>query len=253
MEGKRAKMVQRRPLIAGNWKMNGLAAQSGEVEAIAALAAQRPDIDVALFLPATLVPVVAARAGAAVIGGQDVHASASGAFTGNISAAMLVDAGAKATLVGHSERRTYQHESSADVAAKAAQAHAHGLSVVLCVGEDTAIRDAGTAEAWVSEQLLQSLPADADPAWLTIAYEPIWAIGTGVIPTMDQIAAMHAALRAALRGVIGAGADAMRILYGGSVTGDNATDILALVDVDGALVGGASLTAAKFGPIIAAA
>lgn len=246
-------MVQRRPLIAGNWKMNGLAAHLEEVDAIAALAIEKPTVDVALFLPATLIARAVPRAGVVTIGGQDVHGETHGAFTGNVSAAMLHDVGATAVLIGHSERRTYHGETSPDVAIKAAQGHAHDLSVVLCVGEDAAVRNEGKAEQWVSDQLLSSLPLDADPAWLTIAYEPIWAIGTGVIPTMDEIAAMHAALRSALRGVIGEKAEAMRILYGGSVTGDNAPDILGLADVDGALVGGASLTAAKFAPIIAAA
>lgn len=246
-------MVQRRPLIAGNWKMNGLAAHLEEVDAIAALAAEKPTVDVALFLPATLIARAVPRAGVVTIGGQDVHGETHGAFTGNVSAAMLHDVGATAVLVGHSERRTYHGETSPDVALKASRAHAHDLSVVLCVGEDATVRNDGKAEQWVSDQLLSSLPLEADPAWLTIAYEPIWAIGTGVIPTMDEIAAMHAALRSALRGVIGEKAEAMRILYGGSVTGDNAPDILGLADVDGALVGGASLTAAKFAPIIAAA
>ncbi len=246
-------MVQRRPLIAGNWKMNGLAAHLEEVDAIAALAAKKPTVDVALFLPATLIARAVPRAGVVTIGGQDVHGETHGAFTGNVSAAMLHDVGATAVLVGHSERRTYHGETSPDVALKASQGHAHDLSVVLCVGEDATVRNDGKAEQWVSGQLLSSLPLEADPVWLTIAYEPIWAIGTGVIPTMDEIAAMHAALRSALRGVIGEKAEAMRILYGGSVTGDNAPDILGLADVDGALVGGASLTAAKFAPIIAAA
>lgn len=245
-------MVQRRPLIAGNWKMNGLAGQLSEIEGIAALAGARPDLDVALFLPATLIGAAVPGAGKVTIGGQDCHAAESGAFTGSISAAMLQDAGARATLVGHSERRTYQHETSADISAKATRAHAQGLSVVLCVGEDAAVRDAGKAEAWVRDQLLASLPDGADAAWLTIAYEPIWAIGTGVIPTIGQIADMHGALRSVLASMIGEDAQAMRILYGGSVTGDNAASILGLEDVDGALVGGASLTAAKFGPIIAA-
>jgi len=249
-------MVERRKLIAGNWKMNGLRADLGEVSAIAALAAGRDDIDVALFLPATLIAPAVAVAGAMAIGGQDCHQAEAGAFTGNVSAAMLADAGARGVIVGHSERRAFQHESSADIAAKAATAHGHGLPVILCVGETLETRALGddAAHGWVCAQLRDSLPQGADPAWLTIAYEPVWAIGTGKVATPPQIAAMHAALRAALAGALGAEAgNAMRILYGGSVSGENAADILHTENVDGALVGGASLTAAKFGPIVAAA
>lgn len=246
-------MAARRKLIAGNWKMNGLKAQLGEVPAIAELAAARPDVDVALFVPATLIASAAGVAGGLLIGAQDVHQAESGAFTGNVSAAMLVEAGAGGTLVGHSERRSYQHESDADVAAKAAQAHSHGLSVILCVGETLETREAGHAEDWVSDQLVASLPEDADPSWLTIAYEPVWAIGTGKVALPPQIADMHGALRQALIEALGEKGEGMRILYGGSVSGDNAADILHLPNVDGALVGGASLTAGKFGPIIAAA
>lgn len=249
-------MTARRKLIAGNWKMNGLKAQLGEVSAIAALASERTDIDVGLFLPATLIAAAAPLAGAMLIGGQDCHAQDSGAFTGNVSAAMLTEAGAGGTLVGHSERRQYQHESSADVAAKAAKAHEHGLSVVLCIGETLETREQGDdiAHGFVADQLIASLPEGADPSWLTIAYEPVWAIGTGKVATPSQIAAMHAALRVALVKALGDGpGNAMRILYGGSVSGDNAADVLHADNVDGALVGGASLSAAKFGPIIAAA
>lgn len=249
-------MTARRKLIAGNWKMNGLKAQLGEVSAIAQLAAGRSDIDVALYLPATLIAAAAPLAAPALIGAQDCHQEEAGAYTGNVSAAMLVEAGAGGTLVGHSERRAYQHESNADVAAKAARAHAHGLAVILCIGETLETREQGddTAHGWVVDQLLASLPQGADPAWLTIAYEPVWAIGTGKVATPAQVAAMHAALRAALVKALGEDAgNRMRILYGGSVSGDNAADILHTDNVDGALVGGASLTAAKFAPIIAAA
>jgi len=248
-------MTERRKLIAGNWKMNGLKADLGEVSAIAQLAAGRPDRDVALFLPATLIAPAVAASGAMPIGGQDCHQAESGAFTGNVSAAMLAEAGARGVIVGHSERRAFQHEASADVAAKAATAHRHGLMVVLCIGETLETREQGddAAHDWVSAQLRESLPEGADPAWLTIAYEPVWAIGTGKVATPPQIAAMHAALRATLVEALGADkGDAMRILYGGSVNGDNAADILHTANVDGALVGGASLTAAKFGPIVAA-
>lgn len=249
-------MTDRRKLIAGNWKMNGLKDQLGEVSAIAALAAQRADVDVALFVPATLISAAAQQAGTVLIGAQDCHQAESGAFTGNLSAAMLIDAGAGGTIVGHSERRQYQHESSADVAAKAATAHKHGLSVVLCIGETLETREQGddVAHGFVSDQLVASLPEGAEPSWLTIAYEPVWAIGTGKVATPAQIAATHAALRATLVKTLGEDAgNAMRLLYGGSVSGDNAADILHTNNVDGALVGGASLTAAKFAPIIAAA
>ncbi|MBO9580050.1 MAG: triose-phosphate isomerase [Sphingobium sp.] len=249
-------MTQRRKLIAGNWKMNGLAAQLEDVSAIDALARGRGDIDVVLFVPATLIAPAAARAKHAAIGAQDVHQAESGAFTGNLSAAMLVEAGAKGTIVGHSERRQYQQETSADVAAKAVRAHAHGLSVVLCVGETLDTREQGddVAHAFVSDQLVASLPEGADAAWLTIAYEPVWAIGTGKVASPSQVEAMHAALRATLVKTLGdANGNAMRILYGGSVSGDNAAELLHTANVDGALVGGASLTAAKFGPIVEAA
>ncbi|MET0239716.1 MAG: triose-phosphate isomerase [Sphingobium sp.] len=246
-------MAGRRPLIAGNWKMNGLKANLGELTAIAAEAAASPSVDVALFVPATLIWPAVAAAPDFFVGGQDVHENSTGAHTGCVSAAMLVEAGAKGVIVGHSERRTDQGESSDTIAAKASRAKAEGLSVVLCIGESLEVRDAGNAEEVVSAQLIDSLPQEAASDWLSIAYEPIWAIGTGRVPTIEAIAAMHSALRETLRGVIGEDADKMRILYGGSVSADNAKDILAIEDVDGGLVGGASLTAAKFTPIIAAA
>lgn len=243
----------RRKLIAGNWKMNGLRAQLGEIEAIGAVAAAQPDVEVGLCVPATLIAPATQLAGGAFIGAQDCHMKASGAHTGCLSAAMLKEAGAQWVIVGHSERRTDQHESDADVAAKAVAAHAEGLNVILCIGESLDVRDAGNTEAVVCAQLLASLPEGAAADWLAIAYEPIWAIGTGRIPTMEAVAQMHAALRGALREKIGAEADAMRILYGGSMNGENASDLLAIADVDGGLIGGASLTAGKFAPIIEAA
>ncbi|HEX7821888.1 MAG TPA: triose-phosphate isomerase [Sphingobium sp.] len=246
-------MATRRPLIAGNWKMNGLKASLGEISAIAAEAAASPSVDVALFVPATLIAPATEAASGVLIGGQDVHENASGAHTGCVSAAMLVEAGAKGVLVGHSERRTDQHETDDTIAAKASRAKGEGLSVILCVGESLMVRDAGNAEDVVSAQLVASLPQEASSDWLSIAYEPIWAIGTGRVATVDAIDAMHRALRGALRGVIGEDADKMRILYGGSVNGENATEIFAVPDVDGGLVGGASLTAGKFIPIITAA
>ena len=245
--------MSRRKLVVGNWKMNGLRAQLGEVEAIGALARDYPAVEVGLCLPATLVAAADGVKGAAFIGAQDCHMQESGAHTGCLSAAMLAEAGASWTIVGHSERRQDQGETDADIAAKALAARAAGLKVILCVGESLDVRDAGNAEAVVAAQLLASLPEGAAPDWLAIAYEPIWAIGTGRIPTMEAVAAMHAALRATLAGRIGAQADATRILYGGSMNGDNAAELLALADVDGGLIGGASLAAAKFAPVIAAA
>lgn len=244
----------RRKLVVGNWKMNGLRAQLGEVEAIGAAAAAHPSVEVGLCLPATLIASAQAVSGAAFVGAQDCHMKDSGAHTGCLSAAMLAEAGASWTIVGHSERRQDQGESDADVAAKALAAKAAGLKVILCVGESLDVRDAGDAEAVVSAQLLASLPEGAAADWLAIAYEPIWAIGTGRIPTMEAVEAMHRALRTALGERIGAGeAGGMRILYGGSMNGDNAAELMAIEDVDGGLVGGASLTAAKFAPVIAAA
>lgn len=244
----------RRKLVVGNWKMNGMRAHLGEVEAIGRVAAAHPAVEVGLCVPATLIMTAAEKKGAAFIGAQDCHMNASGAHTGCLSAQMLAEAGAEWIIVGHSERREAQGESDADVAAKALAAKDAGLKVILCVGESLDVRDAGNAEAVVSAQLLASLPEGAAADWLAIAYEPIWAIGTGRIPTMEAVAAMHAALRAALASRIGqAQADGMRILYGGSMNGDNAAELMAIGDVDGGLVGGASLTAAKFAPIIAAA
>ena len=238
-----------RKLVAGNWKMNGTAADLAEASAIAA--GVGAGVDVALCLPATLIE----RAGRALpgfaIGGQDVHGAASGAHTGDISAGMLLDAGASLTLVGHSERRAAHSETNADVKAKAEAAVSAGLDVILCVGESLDVREAGDAIATVAAQLADSLPDGA--ARLTVAYEPIWAIGTGKVPSVEDIAAMHAALRARLLASFGDAGAAVRILYGGSVKGSNAAEIFAIRDVDGALVGGASLTAADFLPIVDAA
>ncbi|CAM8640472.1 MULTISPECIES: triose-phosphate isomerase [Sphingobium] len=245
--------MDRRKLVVGNWKMNGLMAQLGEVAAIGALAADHGDVEVGLCLPATLIAAADGQKGGAFIGAQDCHMQGNGAHTGCLSAAMLAEAGASWTIVGHSERRQDQGESDADVAAKAMAARAAGLNVILCVGESLDVRDAGDAEAVVSAQLLASLPDGASADWLAVAYEPIWAIGTGRIPTMEAVATMHAALRAALASRIGGEAGAMRILYGGSMNGENAAELLGIADVDGGLVGGASLTAAKFAPIVAAA
>lgn len=241
----------RRSYVVGNWKMNGTRAALQEVEAIAAVARANPGVDVAVCPPFTLIATATQAAASLAIGGQDCHPAASGAFTGSISAAMLADAGAKLVILGHSERREGLGESDELVKRKVEAALGAGLGVILCVGEPLAVREAGDAESYVLGQLGASLPYAilSDPSRVAIAYEPIWAIGTGRTASVDDIAAMHGAIRAAL----GDAGEEMAILYGGSVTADNAADILALADVDGALVGGASLTAAKFAPIIEAA
>lgn len=246
--------MKRRMLVVGNWKMNGLRAQLGEVEAIGGIAAGHPAVEVGLCVPATLITPACEKAGAAFIGAQDCHASAKGAHTGCLSAQMIKEAGAGCVIVGHSERRADQHESSADVAGKAHAAKGAGMKVIMCVGESLETRDAGGAIPFVLDQLSASVPEGASADWLSIAYEPIWAIGTGRIPAMEQIVEMHGAIRGRLRELVGPEqASAMRILYGGSVTAENAREIFAIDDVDGGLVGGASLAAEKFGPIIAAA
>ena len=237
-----------RKLVAGNWKMNGIAADLAEARAIAEGAGT--GADVALCLPATLIERAARALPGFAIGGQDVHAAASGAHTGDISAAMLKDAGASLTIVGHSERRQAHGERDADVRAKAEAALTAGLEIILCIGESLDVREAGDAIATVSAQLNASLPATPVGA---IAYEPIWAIGTGKIPSTDDIAAMHCALRQRLVAAYGDAGNDVRILYGGSVKASNAVEIFAIRDVDGALVGGASLKAADFLPIVHAA
>ena len=232
--------------------MNGGLAALAELDGIAAAAAAAPGVDVAIAVPATLIAPAAARVPGLSIGAQDVHPADKGAHTGCISVALIAEAGARFSIVGHSERRADCHETDAQVKAKAEALRRGGLSAILCVGETLAERDAGQAEAVVTGQLAASLPEGATADWLSIAYEPVWAIGTGRTPTVGDVAAMHGAIRARLRALIGVEADAVRILYGGSVTGDNAAELLGAGDVDGALVGGASLTAAKFVPIVEA-
>lgn len=243
----------RRKLVAGNWKMNGDLAALDELRGILGAAGGAPGVDVAIALPATLIAAAAGRYPSLAVGAQDVHFADKGAHTGCISAAMIAEAGARFAIVGHSERRADQHESNTEVKAKAEALHRYGLGAILCVGETLSERDAGQAGAVVTGQLTGSMPSGADGGWLSIAYEPVWAIGTGRTPTTADVAAMHDAIRARLRALIGERAEAMRILYGGSVTAENAAELLGVDDVDGALVGGASLTAAKFVPIIAAA
>lgn len=233
--------------------MNGSLVALAELDAIADCAARTPEVDVAICPPFTLIAACSRRQPSLRIGGQDCHWNASGAHTGCISAVMLAEAGARLVLVGHSERRTDNGESDSDVARKAEAAIASDLNVILCVGETETVRDAGDAVAFVSNQLKKSLPAKFDARYLVVAYEPVWAIGTGRVAVQGDIAEMHAAIRSALTEKIGEDAQSVRILYGGSVKPDNAKDILALANVDGALVGGASLKAVDFNAIIAAA
>jgi triosephosphate isomerase len=240
-------------LIAGNWKMNGLGRDLAEARAVAESLAESPTAArVAICPPATLLDrMAAALAGSAVhLGGQDCHAEAFGAFTGDISAEMLADAGARFVIVGHSERRAGHHETDAMVAAKAAAAARAGLEPLVCVGETRAERDAGQTLEVICRQVSGSIPGGVDR--FALAYEPIWAIGAGTTPTSAEIVTAHAALREALIECAGDAGRAAPILYGGSVKPDNAGEILKLAEVGGALIGGASLKAADFLAIIRA-
>jgi triosephosphate isomerase len=239
--------------VAGNWKMNGSLAALAELEAIHAAATAHTGLDVAICPPFTLIAPAAQKVPGLAIGAQDVHMAAKGAHTGCISAAMLVEAGASLAIVGHSERRADNHETDAEVQAKAAAAIAAGLKAIVCVGETEAERDAGNAVSVVTGQLDGSVPRDGTGETLVIAYEPVWAIGTGRTPSVADVAEMHAAIRAKLGELLGAEGAKVRILYGGSVKPDNAAELMAVADVDGALVGGASLTAAQFVPVIVGA
>ena len=243
----------RRKLVVGNWKMHGSLAQLGELSTIAQSARDAGGVDVAVCPPFTLIAPALTRAGGLVIGAQDCHGAESGAFTGSVSAAMVREAGGRIVIVGHSERRAMQNESDADVRAKAVAALRHGLSAIVCVGESALDRAAGNQLAVVDAQLAGSLPDGWEEAELILAYEPIWAIGTGNVATPADIREMHGAIRAALVTRFGDLGGRVRILYGGSVKGDNAASIFAVDDVDGALVGGASLSAEQFVPIIEAA
>jgi len=242
-----------RKLVVGNWKMNGVTSDLAEIAAIAKKSLNYPAVDSALCLPATLINRACDVAHGFPIGGQDCHMQASGAHTGCVSADMLVDAGASLTIFGHSERRAAQHEQDNDVLAKAQAAHKAGLKVIICVGETLAERDAGNALDIVLGQVAGSLPQHISGDWLSVAYEPVWAIGTGRIPEMADVQEMHGAIRSTLVDRYGAVGNSVRILYGGSMNGDNAAELLAVENVDGGLIGGASLTCAKFAPILAAA
>src|SRR5215470_15090859 len=236
-------MTTRRPLIAGNWKMNGLKASERELAGIVAGAAGlRQKIDLMVCPPATLIMrFVEAAGGAVTIGGQDCSAEPNGAFTGDISAEMLADLGASAVIVGHSERRALHHEGDAEVRRKAAAAWRAGLLAILCIGETRDERVNRRTLAVVSAQLEASVPDGATAQNLIIAYEPIWAIGTGLTPTPADVAEVHGFIRDRLTARFAAAGQGMRFLYGGSVKPSNAKELMAVANVDGALVGGASL------------
>lgn len=243
------------PIVAGNWKMNGLSASLAQIEAMAQGydAPLKSSVELLICPPATLVgAAIATAAGRFSIGGQDCHQKASGAHTGDVSASMLADLGATFVIVGHSERRTDHAESSALVKAKAEAALAAGLIAILCVGETDAERKAGRTLDVVGAQIAGSLPAGATAANLVLAYEPVWAIGTGLTPTAADVADVHAFIRAELARALGADGAGVRILYGGSVKPSNAVELMGVANVDGALVGGASLTAKDFLGIAAA-
>jgi triosephosphate isomerase len=242
--------MTRRPLVAGNWKMNGLAASLPELMAISGgySAALKAKADFLICPPATLIREASVQvAGTGVlIGGQDCHGKASGAHTGDISAEMLKDVGASYVIVGHSERRADHSESDAVVRAKAEAGLRVGLVIIVCVGERKEQREAGKAVAVVREQLAGSIPDAATAATLVVAYEPVWAIGTGLTPTKADVADMHKAIRETLSQRFGAEGQNTRILYGGSVKPENARDLIIQPDVDGSLIGGASLKAKDF-------
>lgn len=238
-------------LAAGNWKMNGSKASLAEVKALLA-AHPAPACEMLLCPPATLIAQMAgvAQGSALKVGAQDCHAKPQGAHTGDISAAMLKDAGATHVILGHSERRTDHGETNDLVRTKAEAVVDMGLVAIVCIGETEAEHDAGKTLAVIGTQIDGSIPMGATAANLVVAYEPVWAIGTGRTPTLSEIGEVHSFLRGRLRGLIGDEAEGVRILYGGSVKPSNAGDIFAVPHVDGALVGGASLKAADFGAIV---
>jgi triosephosphate isomerase len=245
-----------RPLVAGNWKMNGLSASLGEIDAMrrAADAGEAGEAELAVCPPATLLAQAAwkLKGSRIALGAQDCHTEPSGPYTGDLSAPMLKDAGATYVIVGHSERRTHHHETDALVRAKAEAALKAGLIPIICVGETQAEREAGQQAAVVIRQLRRSLPPGQTSDTVVIAYEPVWAIGTGLTPTPGDVAVVHNGIRALLAEIGGPSAAKTRLLYGGSVKPSNCQELLTLDNVDGALVGGASLKAADFLAIAAA-
>lgn len=243
----------RRKLAAGNWKMNGTSAQVAEIESLIPQI-DGTDVDILICPPATLIDRLSGQCenSAVAVGGQDCHANTSGAHTGDISCDMLTDAGATYVLTGHSERRTDHGETDAIINAKSKTAQNAGLIAVVCIGETLDERDAGTTLDVVATQIAGSVPDGSTAANTVVAYEPVWAIGTGKVPTTEQIAEVHAHIRSLLVDRFGDNGADMRVLYGGSVKASNAADIFAIADVDGALVGGASLKAADFAPIVTA-
>ncbi len=242
-----------RKLAAGNWKMNGLQSSLSEITALSQT--EMPDLDILICPPAQLLipAVTAAQGGNVQIGAQDCHQNANGAHTGDLAAAQIADAGASTVILGHSERREDHEEDSELVRSKARAAHAAGLTTIICLGESLAQREAANTLDIIGGQLSSSVPDDATGENLVIAYEPIWAIGTGLVPSLDQIGEVHDFIRSRLERRFGAGVGrSTRLLYGGSVKPGNAADIFTVSNVDGALVGGASLKASDFLPIIQA-
>jgi triosephosphate isomerase (TIM) len=247
-------MHVRRKLIVGNWKMNGSIAQLRQLQAIGDAAQKSAGLDVAICPPFTLLSAAVTRSGGRLtIGAQDCHSADSGAHTGSISVPMIKEAGGRVTIVGHSERRAEQGESDPVVRRKAEATLRHGLTAIVCIGESQLDRAAGDQWPVVERQLAGSVPDEWEEGELVIAYEPVWAIGTGNVATAADVTEMHAAIRASLVDRFGDLGSRIRILYGGSVKADNAVELFGCPDVDGALVGGASLTAAQFVPIIEAA
>lgn len=246
--------MSERPYIVGNWKMHGTRAMLAEARAIDRAAERLMRAEVALAPPFTLIHAVRKEATLIAIGGQDCHPDESGAHTGDVSASMVKDAGGSFVILGHSERRQNHGEDNALIKRKMKAAFDTGLNVILCIGETAHERDAGKAEGIVFRQLAESLvEVEAIPERLTVAYEPVWAIGTGRSASVEEIGTMHKALRGRLGEMLGMDGKGVRILYGGSVNADNIVEIMAVDDVDGALVGGASLSAENFLGIIMAA
>ncbi len=245
-----------KPLVAGNWKMNGLKAALCEVDALEEKIASHLNLkcDLMICPPATLLCSATIAAKKVEIGAQNVHAAFSGAHTGDISTEMLTDIGVTAVILGHSERRADHGEKSAQVAEKVAAAQRAGLLAIVCVGETKEEREAGQALNVVSRQIADSIPIEGSNADnIVVAYEPVWAIGTGLTPSVNDVAEMHHSIRDLLKGMFERDGDKMRILYGGSVKGSNAAELMGVDNVNGALVGGASLKADDFFAIVEAA